>query len=220
MAPVESRSALKWVAVILLHESSCLGYKKPDPPSPVSVNKKPESRPSSPVKFCISQYLVSACSHLKFFIPKICSREQKALMSIKNHHHVNLCSGDDVFRRLQDNAWILTLLVLVAVLWGFFILGIFLPPAYEVRGKVMFWHESVCLSTLAWGGGGMYPIQPTGGYPIPGPGGGYPIQLTGGYPIPPIQDWVGYPPPGKGYPPTWTWDGVTPPPPPSGDRAA
>ena len=34
-----------------------------------------------------------------------------------------------------------------------YLISIFLPPAYEVRGKVMFWHESVCLSTLVGEGG-------------------------------------------------------------------
>ena len=39
-----------------------------------------------------------------------------------------------------------------------------LPLACEVRGKVMFWHESVCLSTLA-GGGVPHPRSGVGGYP-------------------------------------------------------
>ena len=80
----------------------------------------------------------------------------------------------------------------------------FITAAYVVRGKVMFWHESVCLSTLA------------GGLPIPG--------LAEGVPrVPPDQVWMGYPPrPGTGYPhgpgmgsprtwnrvPSQTWDGV------------
>ena len=55
-----------------------------------------------------------------------------------------------------------------------------IPPAYEVRGKVMFWHESVC--PHLWGGG--TPSSRSGGYPIPGPGGGYPFNWQGGYSIP------------------------------------
>ena len=89
-----------------------------------------------------------------------------------------------------------------------------LPPAYVVRGKVMFWHQSVCLSTLARG----YPIPGlAGGYPIPGLDGGYLIPGLDRVPPPP-QTWDGVPPPGPGtgYPPgpgmgsPWTWDGVPP----------
>ena len=85
-----------------------------------------------------------------------------------------------------------------------------LPPAYEVRGKVLFSQVSVCSHFR--GGGRGYPIQlmegggvviPGGrlphprfrqgvpcsrsvGYPIPGPGGGTPFQVevVGRYPIP------------------------------------
>ena len=102
----------------------------------------------------------------------------------------------------------------------------FLPTAYVVRGKVMFWHASVCLSTP----GGGYPSQVPvgGGYPArsrqggrglpqPGPGRGYPSQvwvgryptlgtppsdLAGGYPTlgtPPLRPGQGgYP--DRGYP--------------------
>ena len=85
-----------------------------------------------------------------------------------------------------------------------------LPPAYVVRGKVIFILGNVCLFTfwggvsrscLGWGGtqsslgrGGGVPIQPwMGGYPISG-GGGYP-NLGGGTPSP-----GGYPNLGRGYP--------------------
>ena len=92
----------------------------------------------------------------------------------------------------------------------------FLPPAYEVRGKVMFWHESVCLSTLVGGG---YPIPgrgvpPSGldgggwgwrrGWGVPQPGldgGGYPSQvwMVGGTLA--RSGWWGVPHPwGGGYP--------------------
>ena len=108
-----------------------------------------------------------------------------------------------------------------------------LPPAYVVRGKVIFILGNVCLFTIGWGGdsipglgGGGYPVSGVGeGYPVPGlDGGGYP-----GYPF--GQDWMvggylGYPPwpvldgggrgtPGTphhdwmGYPPPWL-DGVPP----------
>ena len=109
-----------------------------------------------------------------------------------------------------------------------------LPPAYVVRGKVIFILENVCLFTI--GGGGVYPVPGPGGgeYRIPGldgGGGGYPIPgldrgvphpADGGYP--PDKDWMGYPLArmGWGTPPTRTgWgtspqqglDGVNPPPP-------
>ena len=76
----------------------------------------------------------------------------------------------------------------------------FLPTAYVVRGKVMFWHVSVlqwfCLSTP---GGGGYPGQ------VPGWGGG---QLMGDYPnwgvphlrYPHLLDLARGPPMGGGYP--------------------
>ena len=91
----------------------------------------------------------------------------------------------------------------------------FLPTAYVVRGKVMFWHGSVCLSTprggtwarSRWGvpkpgpgGGGVPEPGPGGGVPKPGPGGGVPQPGPGGgYPnwgVPNLR----YPPirPGQG----------------------
>ena len=58
----------------------------------------------------------------------------------------------------------------------------YLPPAYVVRGKVMF---SVCLSVQTWGGGGTYLLDGGGrGYLLSGlDGGGYlPSQVwVGGY---------------------------------------
>ena len=63
----------------------------------------------------------------------------------------------------------------------------------------MFWHQSVCLSTLVGGGVPHLRISVlvTGGYPISGLArGGTPSQ---GYP--PDQVWMGYPPrAGMGYP--------------------
>ena len=96
----------------------------------------------------------------------------------------------------------------------------YLPPAYEVRGKVLLSHVSVHIS-----GDRGYPIQLTKGYPIPGPGRGYPIQLvgvplpgSGRYPIPGLDGgtpsqvqaggYPGVPPPA----PPPGLDGVTPPP--------
>ena len=80
--------------------------------------------------------------------------------------------------------------------------GWYLPTAYVVRGKVMFWHVSVhpsiCLSTprgypsqvQLGGGGGGTPTRSSQGYPNPG---GTPPQVPpgqtcpGGYPIRPAQ---------------------------------
>ena len=57
---------------------------------------------------------------------------------------------------------------------SFFLLKVFLPPAYEVRGKVIFILGNVCLFTI--GGGGDSPSQVwVGRFPVPGLGGGYPI---------------------------------------------
>ena len=107
-----------------------------------------------------------------------------------------------------------------------------LPPAYVVRGKVMFWHASVhpsiCLST---GGGYPYPIMlcnisqnamrqrggtwvrypPRGGTRVRYPPGGGTRSGTppGGYPAPRGGTWVRHPP--GGYP-------VRYPPPPGGTR--
>ena len=64
---------------------------------------------------------------------------------------------------------------------------VYLPPAYEVRGKVMFLHESVCLSTLLLGGRISHPANGGRGYPIRGGGmvGGLPHPRSGrGDPIP------------------------------------
>ena len=52
----------------------------------------------------------------------------------------------------------------------------FLPPAYVVRGKVMFWHVSVHQSVCPRGGG---QVQPAGGSGPAGGGGGQ-VQLRGG----------------------------------------
>ena len=96
---------------------------------------------------------------------------------------------------------------------GNFVSQKYLPPAYVVRGKVIFILWNVCLFTI--GGGWGYPIQGLGegypipegyliprggewggGYPVPGLGGGTPSQVwvgvTPGYPH---HDWMGYPPP-------------------------
>ena len=88
-------------------------------------------------------------------------------------------------------------------------LGTLLPTAYVVRGKVMFLHASVCLSTprgwVPWPGPGR-------GVPQPGPAGGYPSQVQGypdgGYPTSgtPRQTWLGGTPPH--VPPCQTWLGV------------
>ena len=63
--------------------------------------------------------------------------------------------------------------------------GPLLPPAYVVRGKVIFILGNVCLFTIGWGGG--TPNSDLGGgYPFPGlGGGGTPSQVWtgGGYPI-------------------------------------
>ena len=62
----------------------------------------------------------------------------------------------------------------------------------------MFWHQSVCLSTLVGGG---TPSQVwLGVYPIPGLARGYPIPGLDGVPPPPDLGW-GTPRPGTGYPP-------------------
>ena len=78
-----------------------------------------------------------------------------------------------------------------------------LPTAYVVRGKVMFWHVSVCRSfCLSTPGGGYLCQVQLGGYPD----GGYPTLST------PCQTWWGYPDwgvPHLGYPPIcWTWQEV------------
>ena len=88
----------------------------------------------------------------------------------------------------------------------------YLPPAYVVRGKVIFILGNVCLFTI--GGGGTLSQVWHWGYPIPGlmVGGGvpYPRSDGGGYPIPglmvgwstPSQVWwwgLGVPNPRSGY---------------------
>ena len=67
--------------------------------------------------------------------------------------------------------------------------GCFLPPAYEVRGKVLFSQVSVCLLTFQGGG-----------YPIPGLDGGWggtpsQVWMVGGGGIPGLD--------GGGYPRSW-----------------
>ena len=94
------------------------------------------------------------------------------------------------------------------------ILKILLPPAYVVRGKVIFILGNVCLFTIGEGG---YPVPGLGGeYPMPGLGGGYPITgLGGGVPCPRSGE-VHHPRSGSGVP--WgaplarsEWWGVPPP---------
>ena len=83
----------------------------------------------------------------------------------------------------------------------------FLPPAYGVRGKVLFLQVSVCPhfgggrgtpSQVQVGGGGVphprsrWGTQSSRGYPILGPGGGGVPRGTS-----PVQDWIGYPPPNQ-----------------------
>ena len=102
---------------------------------------------------------------------------------------------------------------------------LFLPPAYKVRGKVIFILGNVCLSTFLGGvppsfpmarGGGVLTSQVRIGGPHLRSGWGVPPSQvrTGGTPVYPHQDWVGYHPPigtGWGYP-HWDWMGVPPPP--------
>ena len=80
---------------------------------------------------------------------------------------------------------------------------LYLPPAYVVRGKVMFWHPSVCLSTFA--GGVSHPRSGWGGYPIPGLArrGGTPSQVWPGGGDTPSQVW----PEGGGGTPSQVWPG-------------
>ena len=104
------------------------------------------------------------------------------------------------------------------------VVSLFLPPAYVVRGKVMFWHASVhpsiCLST------GGVPISHNALQHFPecheaAGGGGYP---PGGYPgqVPPLGGVtrVRYPPggvlPGSGIPPGGGFTRVRYPPTPGG----
>ena len=68
----------------------------------------------------------------------------------------------------------------------------YLPPAYVVRGKVIFILGNVCLFTI--GGGGGYPVPGLmvgggGGYPIPGlmVGGGVPHPRSDGGGVTPSQ---------------------------------
>ena len=87
---------------------------------------------------------------------------------------------------------------------------IFLPPASEGWGKVLF---SVCLSVHISGGG--TPVRSRGGTPsqVWSGGRGDPIPgLVGGYPgVHPMtrSGWGTPPGTGMGYPPR-TWDGVPP----------
>ena len=93
----------------------------------------------------------------------------------------------------------------------------FLPTAYVVRGKVMFWHVSVHPSVCPHLGGG-YPVQvQPGGYPSQVQVGGYPTLGTpcqtwsGGYPTlgPPPSDLAGGSTPPQVPPPVRPW--ITPP---------
>ena len=97
---------------------------------------------------------------------------------------------------------------------------VFLPPAYVVRGKVIFILGNVCLFTIGWGGGDPIwlmgrgvpnPRSRWGGVPHPADtgstpsqvqAGGYPIQLMsgGGYPIQGPGGGYQIPGPGRGYP--------------------
>ena len=78
-----------------------------------------------------------------------------------------------------------------------------LPPAYVVRGKVLFSQMSVCshlwrggevTASSWWGGGGIHPADggstPSqvwmGGYPLPRSGWGVPLPRSG-WGVPPIQ---------------------------------
>ena len=61
----------------------------------------------------------------------------------------SICSGMAVM--LTTKAISLASPILVAVVLSLQVMCL-LPPAYVVRGKVMFWHLSVCLSTLSRGG--------------------------------------------------------------------
>ena len=93
---------------------------------------------------------------------------------------------------------------------------IFLPPVYEVRGKVLFSQVSVCpyfgrgVPHPADGGAGTPSSWWGGGTPSQVQAGEYPIQLTGGVPHPrsrwgPSRTGWGTPPPSKtgwGNPPS------------------
>ena len=81
------------------------------------------------------------------------------------------------------------ILAFYPVLFGsfHFYVSLFLPTAYVVRGKVIFWHASIHPSVCLHLGGGV---------PQPGPDRGVPL-LGGGYPT------LGTP--------CWTWLGGTPP---------
>ena len=110
-----------------------------------------------------------------------------------------------------------------------------LPPAYVVRGKVIFIFGNVCLFTICGGVPHLadrgVPHPRWGGYLILGPGGGGVYLIPGlgrgrGVPqgtprlrldgVTPIQDWMGYPPPHPRldgvFPPCPRLDGVPPPP--------
>ena len=113
-------------------------------------------------------------------------------------------------------------------------LAVLLPPAYIVRGKVIFILGNICLFLIGGGvphlrSGGCTSSQVGGGYPIPGLDRGTPSQVWGRwYPLPemglPPQTWDRVPPDlGWGTPKTWdgvppnlrwgtpqTWDGVPP----------
>ena len=73
----------------------------------------------------------------------------------------------------------------------------YLQTAYVVRGKVMFWHVSVRLSTTG-GGGTSFSLGP-GGIPHHWTV-GYPNQVQTGGGGCPGQVWMGYPSRGQGYP--------------------
>ena len=110
------------------------------------------------------------------------------------------------------------------------IISLFLPPAYVVRGKVIFILGNVCLFTIAGGEG--TPYQVWEGYPTPGLDGGVSHPWSGWWGVPhprsgwwggtPFQFWTGgylFPGLDRGYPipglvggctPNHDWMGYTP----------
>ena len=115
-------------------------------------------------------------------------------------------------------SWKDTVQLTRTLIYQWFFQWILLPPAYVVRGKVIFMLGNVCLFTISgwggvphprsgWWGGTPSQVWMVGGYlgyPQPGLDGG-----TQGTPMTglgtPHHDWMGYPP----FPP---WVGGVPPP--------